>query len=174
MLFPWKRISDRISDKTIITERAKFYYSDSPPDFVFGKIHEIKYIYTILGYLDSKASALMTFDGVILAVLAIVVGDSSKSTATIAICAADAALIMFSIASCVLVIDVSWSFLSLARPEAGQPNDNFEVTELRKVLFFRERAYRCAWAFPAWAMVIILVGAVLFFGSHLGILHNSA
>ena len=160
MFQPWKFLSYCISEKRFISARAKLYNSDT------SATKEIKFIYSILGYLDSKASALMRFDGIILAVLAIVAQNSSFNTA--AISAVVALLILSSIACCVLVIDVSWPFLSIARPENGKNNDSAEVQELQKVLYFRERAYRWAWGLSALAMIAIFFGAVLFFGTRLG------
>lgn len=163
---PWKCISKFIDDKPRNTERAKFYSSKNAITY----IEEIKYIYTILGYLDSKASSLMRFDGIILAIVAIELRTSPPlAPTTIAISAVVAFLILASIACCVLVIDVSWPFLSLARPDvsldAAELNEKAETIELRKVLYFRERAYRWAWTLAAWAMVAIFVGAILFFSN---------
>ena len=160
MFQPWKFLSYCISKKAFISRRAKLYNSGSPAT------KEIKFIYSILGYLDAKASALMRFDGIILAVLAIVAQNSSFITA--AISAVVALFILSSIACCVMVIDVSWPFLSLARPENGKNDDATEVRELQKVLYFREQAYRWAWLLSAWAMVAIFIGAFLFFGTRLG------
>jgi hypothetical protein len=61
-----------MDDKPVITEKAALYSDDTA-----AGVKEIKFIYNILGILDSKASALMQFDGILLAVLAIVAGSSA-------------------------------------------------------------------------------------------------
>ncbi len=156
MFVPWSWISRLISDKPVITERAAIFSDDA----VVG-VKEIKFIYAMLGYIDSKASALMRFDGIVLAVLAIVA--RSEATISVKIVLAGVALLVFlSIACCICVIDISWPFLGIAVPAAGQRQIDEELQELRKVLHFRERAYRGAWVLSALAMILMFVGAVLF------------
>ncbi|MGZ9263074.1 MAG: hypothetical protein ACXW6V_26715 [Candidatus Binatia bacterium] len=118
----------------------------------------------MLAYIDSKASALMRFDGVILAVLALVA--QQKPSILIGIFLAGVALLVFlSIACCVLVIDISWRFLEIAVEEEGTLNVASELSELRKVLYFRESAYRGVWILSACAMILMFVGALLFVGA---------
>jgi hypothetical protein len=88
MFVPWSWISRLISDKPVITERAAIFSDDA----VVG-VKEIKFIYATLGYIDSKACALMRFDGIVLAVLAIVA--RSEATISVKIVLAGVALLVF-------------------------------------------------------------------------------
>jgi hypothetical protein len=168
MFAPWKWISPKLDDKPVISERAILFNSES--DAGLGQsVKEIKFVYAMLGYIDSKASALMRFDGVVLAVLALV--SQHQSSLVVGVVLALVALLVFlSIVCCVLVIDISWPFLGLAVPSAGQQKTADELKELRKVLYFRECAYRWAWIFAAWAMIFMFIDAVLWALSRFGLL----
>jgi hypothetical protein len=61
-----------------------------------------------------------------------------------------------------LVIDVSWRFLGIAVPSQNRQEIEGELRELRKVLYFRENAYRFAWALAALAMILMFIDAILF------------
>jgi hypothetical protein len=103
----------------------------------------------------------MRFDGIVLAVLAIV----ARSGASVPVSAAlivVALLVFLSIACCICVIDVSWRFLGIAIPAQGQRKIKEELQELRKVLYFREGAYQGAWLLSALAMILMFLGAILF------------
>ena len=156
MFVPWRWISRRMDDKPVITEKAALYSDDTA-----AGVKEIKFIYNILGILDSKASALMQFDGILLAVLAIVAGSSAPYCVWLVLVGV-ALLVFLSIASCICIIDVSWPFLAIAVPSPGQRHIDEELRELRKVMNFREGAYRGAWFLSALAMILMFIGAVLF------------
>ena len=60
------------------------------------------------------------------------------------------------------------AILELAVPSTGERHIDDELRELRKVLHFREGAYRGAWFLSALAMIFMFIGSVLFVLVQLG------
>jgi hypothetical protein len=102
----------------------------------------------------------MRFDGIILAVLALIARAETPLSERIVITGV-AILVVLSIACCICVIDVSWRFLGIAVPSPGVRQVDQELQELRKVLYFREGAYRWAWILSGLAMILIFIGGLL-------------
>ncbi len=53
MFAPWRWISLGIGEKSIISERAAIFSNDALPG-----VKEIKFIYTMLGYIDCDLTVL--------------------------------------------------------------------------------------------------------------------
>jgi hypothetical protein len=111
-------------------------------------------IYTLLNILDSKASALMRYNGIILAVLALLLGRGAIQALPAGHAASAYIWIVYltlaSILACLLVVGVYWRFFEFVRP----PNDFAEeLSTLRRVLLLREAAYQIAW----WLAVIVSI-----------------
>jgi hypothetical protein len=174
MFGPWKLLSCCVSDnEAAIKKRAELYCQDARLPTAKNGIKQITYIYSILGFIDSKASALMRFDGVILAVLALLYRSNLTSDAGTTTgnwvdkpVAVSVILLFASITSCILVIDISWRFLSIACPEKGADNLDGELKELRKVLKFREGTYKLAWLLSLLALLAMFITTIIFLWHH--------
>jgi hypothetical protein len=108
-------------------------------------------IYKFLGILDSKASALMRYNGIILAVIALMVRQSrTMPSVTYYI----VALTIASILACLLVVGIFWRFLGWVKPTGANDTEKFgtELDLIRRVLILRELAYQLAW----WASAVVL------------------
>jgi len=118
----------------------------------------IRAMYGILGILDGKASALMRYNGIILAVISLFIRLGQEKQ----IHGLDLAIILitlFSIMLCLLVVGVFWRFLELAFPANGNMNLDEELTQLKSVLHMRETSYQLAWLF---AVVVTFLLATRF------------
>jgi hypothetical protein len=111
-------------------------------------------IYTFLNILDSKASALMRYNGIILAVIALMVrsGQGLPDIAYVIVYTT-----LASILSCLLVVGVFWRFYEFVKT-TGNPLDD-ELDVLRRVLVMREAAYQVAW----WLAVVVSILLVIHF-----------
>jgi len=109
-------------------------------------------IYKLLGILDSKASALMRYNGIILAVLALMLKNTPLPHVTIYI----VVMTIASILACLLVVGVYWRFLEWVDPSAGDKLAH-ELALLRRVLVLREAAYQIAWWMSAAVLVLFLL-----------------
>jgi hypothetical protein len=115
-------------------------------------------IYRFLGILDSKASALMRYNGIILAVIALMERSRQELPGTVY---SIVIMTICSILACLLVVGVYWRFLEWVDPTA---NDKLadELAVLRRVLILREAAYQLAWWLSAGVLIIFLVHFVEF------------
>jgi hypothetical protein len=125
----------------------------------------IKWLYDVLTTLDTKASALMRLNGVLLAAAAFLLGVVGRTGTTILstapwdsrlmiICAFLSAL---SITLCLFVVNVSWPFLGKTTVEGNKCNPRDEIVSLDKACNFRRRLYQCAWAISLIASAGFLV-----------------
>jgi hypothetical protein len=128
----------------------------------------IKWFYDVLTTLDTKASALMRLNGVLIAAAAFLLGVVGRSGTTILstepwdsrliiLCAL---LSAFSITLCLFVVDVSWPFLGKTIVVGDDCNATDEIVSLDKVCNFRRRMYRLAWLIS----LIASLGFLLEFG----------
>ena len=107
----------------------------------------IESIYFVLDVLDWKAAARMQLNGIVIAAGLVGVSSGVKFYTLHGWPFAITAL--SSIASMILslqVVSVDWTFLGHANISQGGDDFSREVTYLRKVRLFRERAYQVAWA----------------------------
>jgi hypothetical protein len=119
--------------------------------------------YQVLTVLDTKASALMRLNGVMLAAAAFLLAAFGRQAESImsakgldaSIVAITALLSALSIALCLFVVNVKWNFLGKAEETSGSFSFSRELTALSDASKFRQRVYRTAW----W---ISLVGVVAF------------
>ena len=115
-------------------------------------------IYFVLSVLDTKSSALMRLDGVVLA--AAFVGVTAHlyeiKSAGFGFTAFPC---MISMIICLMIVGVDWPFLGKAVLDQNKTTVNFtaEIVELRKVRRFRECGYRIAWVFALISAVSVLV-----------------
>lgn len=111
----------------------------------------LEWLYGVLTTLDSKASALMRLNGVLIAAAAFLLGRPSGamlsvSSADSRIVALSALLSAASICCCLFVVNVSWPFLGKVNTSAAATADcKTELQDLGRACKFRERAYRTAW-----------------------------
>lgn len=163
MYFPWSTISRNLNfgTKGLATEaRSKFYKSTGANP----KLDELKYIYDLLGILDGKAASLMQFCGIVLAVLILLLQSSTYKLIDILVSISGVAALC-AIAACGLITALSWGFLELAVPKNSDPSDKdieAELTELRKVLYFREVAFRRAWLLAGFSLGIMTFATAVF------------
>jgi hypothetical protein len=116
-------------------------------------LQTIKSNYFVLTVLDSKASALMRLNGVVLA--AALVGISAHffqiKTWAFELTALPS---LISMILCLQVVAVDWPFLGYATVSDENANFGVEISELRKVRWFREYVYRTAWYFSLLSALI--------------------
>ena len=109
----------------------------------------LEWIYQLLTTLDSKASALMRLNGVMLAAATFLVGTQSKF---IVLAKADVLAIMLtattaslSIVLCLLVVAVRWPFLGKAEESHEYFDFEPEFRNLQDEASRREKIYVWAW-----------------------------
>jgi hypothetical protein len=114
----------------------------------------VEWIYAVLSTLDSKASALMRLNGVLIAAAAFLLGlFGRQGTSILATTRCHALLIMgcallsaTSIGFCLFVVNVSWPFLGRVQAGSdGTVNCSDELLSLERARSFRQRMYRVAW-----------------------------
>jgi hypothetical protein len=109
-------------------------------------------VYRLLTILDTKASALMRYNSIILAAMAFLIKDREHpphGTAAIV------SLTIGSIVACLLVVGVFWRFYQFV--EVDPVKFGTELASIRRVLFLREAAYQIAWWFSIAVLVILIV-----------------
>src|SRR4029077_12403372 len=124
----------------------------------------LDWMYAILTTLDSKASALMRLNGVLIAAAAFLLGLFGRQGGTILsthkvealVITTSALLSAIAIFLCLFVVNVSWPFL-------GKTGDGpiftceEEVSALDKAYKFRQTVYRIAWRISLGASVEFLL-----------------
>jgi hypothetical protein len=108
-------------------------------------------IYRFLGILDTKASALMRYNGIILAVIALMVRQRQDMPDIMYYIVL---LTIASILACLLVVGIFWRFLEWVNPDGANVEEKLgrELDMIRRVLILREVAYQLAW----WASAAVL------------------
>ena len=151
-------IIDKIlpNDKGVL-KRISAYYG-LPIERINDK-EKIDFIYMILSVLDSKASSLMQFNGIIIAILAFLknplffIGHSITSYLSLAFS-------ILSIIICLPIISVAWNFMGKAVSKYGNIDPEKEIDSLCKIMVFRERSYQVAWLFSS--LSVLFMGMFLF------------
>jgi hypothetical protein len=109
----------------------------------------LDWLYGVLSVLDSKASALMRLNGVMLAAAAFLLNFQVPAGLRIPVSPrlilSIAVLSSFSIALCLLVVSVDWRFLGLVRQTEEEFDFTDEIANLQRVSLFRQGVYRLAW-----------------------------
>lgn len=110
-------------------------------------------IFKFLGVLDAKASALMRYNGIILAVMTLAVrsGHPLPDVGYYIVY-----MTIGSIIECLLVVGVFWRFLDWVDPTT-ENKLSLELDMIRRVLVFREISYQIAWWLSAAVAVLLLV-----------------
>jgi hypothetical protein len=129
----------------------------------------IKWLYDVLTTLDSKASALMRLNGILIAASAFLLGiGDNAETFGLTIARLDAQLIVscallsaLSIFACLFVVNVSWPFLGKTMIHETGVDCMAEMRHLDKACAFRQRMYRGAW----YLSLLASVGFLWEFGS---------
>lgn len=121
----------------------------------------VDWLYQLLTVLDSKASALMRLNGVMLAAAAFLL---NLQVFNLRLIWGIAALSSISIALCLLVVSVDWPFLGLVNRTNNQVDFTDEVYNLKRVSKFREVIYRISWliSFVATLMFVAAFVSQLF------------
>lgn len=112
-------------------------------------------IYKFLGILDSKASALMRYNGIILAVIALMARTSNQQLPHVTYLIV--LLTIGSIMACLLVVGVYWRFLEWVDPTNVNDKFSAELDLIRRVLILREACYQLAWWCSAVVLILFLV-----------------
>jgi hypothetical protein len=119
---------------------------------------QIAALYDILGVIDGKASALMTFDGIILAATSFSLAQPPPSmnwfTGSVA---ASGAFSLLSVIVCLAVVAIDWPFLGKVGKESGRYEFKVEIDSLKQVMLFRQDSYRAAWFLSFASVVFFLV-----------------
>ena len=104
------------------------------------------WLYAILNTLDSKASALMRLNGVMVAAATFLHQQNSGFAASIALAISSVASTL-SIACCLSVVSLDWPFYHYVKMDANNsPDPTEELFHLQRVTIFREKMYRYGWA----------------------------
>ena len=127
----------------------------------------IKWLYDILSMLDSKASALMRMNGVLIAAAAFLLGVVGRQGTTVLattpfdsrLISACALLSALSISACLFVVNVSWPFLGKTRINDKDVDCGDEISGLDAACTFRRRMYRAAW----WLSLVASLGFLVEF-----------
>lgn len=124
----------------------------------------LKWIYDLLSAMDSKASALMRLNGVMLAAAAFLLGISSaggkmvlqilKGDQIAIVTTATASAV--SILLCLYVVNVSWYFLGKVSEGAGKLDYTEEFRMLQQTGMRRQFSYRTAWWVSLFATLIFV------------------
>lgn len=107
-------------------------------------------LYNMLNVLDSKTSSLLRFNGILIAVVAILLRDVGSRYIEIAY----VVLMLVSLLSCLIgffVVKMGWPFLGKSR----DPND--ELAALAKAVDARTEAYQWAWTFSGISVLALVV-----------------
>lgn len=140
--------------------------ADAAHDMVDEKIppgEAVDWIYAVLNTLDTKASALMRLNGVLIAAAAFMLGlfrrDTILATSGFdAVAVVVAALLSaISMTLCLLVVNVGWHFLGLSRRRGTKYAFGDEITALSNAMTFRQKAYMAAWKVSVIASAIFLL-----------------
>lgn len=130
----------------------------------------VKWLYEVLTTLDSKASALMRLNGVLIAAAAFLLGLFGRQGGTILATGSwDARLIILSallsacsIFACLFVVNVSWPFLGETKIVDDQTlRCEDEIKRLGCASTFRQIMYRLAWWISFSASIGFLVEFVM-------------
>ena len=127
----------------------------------------VNWLYEILSMLDSKASALMRLNGVLIAAAAFLLGAVGRQgTTVLATTPADSRLIIscallsaLSIFACLFVVNVSWPFLGKTTLEDTRVDCSEEIRGLDAACNFRRLVYRAAW----WLSLVASLGFLVEF-----------
>ena len=144
----WWCLLQPFPDGDAIDTRIGLVYGDGTKD----SKRSLTAIYTFFGILDSKASALMRFNGIILAVIALIL--RSKGTVP-AITYVVVYMTLASILACLLVVGVFWRFLEWVGSGTNALNDELHV--IRRVLVMREAAYQVAWWLAGVVSILLII-----------------
>lgn len=128
----------------------------------------LDWLYSLLAVLDTKASALMRLNGVMLATAAFVLRPEYNSLASMKFLVAFSALgSTVSIGCCLLVASVDWRFLGLVKKTNSSEGEELDFAEeffhLQKVADFRQSCFRLAWVLSFLATIAFLIVIVVFF-----------
>ena len=142
------------------------YPSDSPTGD-----KALKWIYELLGVLDSKASALMRLNGVMLAAAAFLLNPNyylaDWARRLVAVSSLGSTI---SIACCLLVVSMDWRFLGLVidKPANADKSRELDFSEefshLARIVDFRQQCYRFGWRVSFLTTIAFLIAIIIFFG----------
>lgn len=126
----------------------------------------VEWLYGLLSVLDSKASALMRLNGIVLAAAAFLLGPGQGAGASISqeTVMWIAALSSVSIAFCLLVVSVDWRFLGCVRESGNSLDYTDELNNLERVSLLRQQVYRAAW-------LVSFIASILFVYSFFSLIH---
>ena len=124
---------------------------------------EINYLYGILGVLDSKASALMRFDAIMIAAASFLLlqgGDKVPLASAPRLQVLLGAILVASLAAagfCLCVVQVSYPFLGKILIDSDSIDCSAETRALNSAAERRTRFYRLAWWLSVIAVLIFVV-----------------
>ena len=139
----------------------------SVPDEMSKPEEAVEWLYKLLTVLDTKASALMRLNGVMLAAAAFLLSADRSGSATASLIRVApeltlsiAALSSVSIALCLLVVSVDWKFLGCVRKIKNSLDFTNEVINLERVSLFRQYVYRFSWLISLIATVLFVIAFI--------------
>ena len=113
------------------------------------------YLYNRLNILDSKVSALLSVNGIFLAVAGIITGKLSLSAGHIILLKVSIIFWVISTALCLMISRLKWEYL-----DTTASNSQFYIDKIIAVTVMRTRSYNAALGFVI--LSIILYGLVAY------------
>jgi hypothetical protein len=129
----------------------------------------LKWFYETLTTLDTKSSALMRLNGVLIAACAFLLGlfhvpEPTPGTTILSTSHPEAFLIItsaflsaLSIGCCLFVVNVSWPFLGRVVLVNGKFDCRNEIISLSRACAFRQTMYRAAWVISCIAVLEFVI-----------------
>jgi hypothetical protein len=144
----WWCLLQPFPDGDEIDERVGEVYGNGTKD----NKRTLNAIYQFFGTLDAKASALMRFNGIILAVIALILqsGGTVPPITYVVVY-----MTLASILACLLVVGVFWRFLEWVNTGTNALDDELHV--IRRVLVMREVAYQVAWWLAGVVSILLII-----------------
>jgi hypothetical protein len=125
-------------------------------------IKTFDWLYVILNTLDSKASALMRLNGVMVAAVTFL----STHAVSVYLLIASSVASTLSIFFCLFVVSLDWTFYQYVKIEENGVNfdSEEELFHLQQIVLHRETMYRTAWYFSLFGIITFLFCLFFAFG----------
>lgn len=162
--------------------KKRYSLSESKLEVVNGKLQTeylenlppgesvLKWFYEVLGVLDSKSSALMRLNGVMVAAASFLLGPANASTWIKILISLSALCSSISIFLCLFVVSVTWPFLgraSVTSPDSAERvarvvDFTKEFSDLDSTINRRVKLYKNAWRLSMLSAAVFIFAFALY------------
>ncbi|MGD9540168.1 hypothetical protein [Methylocystis sp.] len=150
----WSLIAEAFTPEPDIDQKVAKFCKDGSGGLSNREL--LDKLYFFLGILDSKAAALMQYDGIILAVAGIIIQSHIENASLLNAIKYATYCTIVSILFCLPVVGVFWRFLAFVKPGCSDPLA-VELHKIKRILKMREFAYQVAWWLAVVAGVMLLL-----------------